>query len=343
MEALTSETEQFGRRWGEGLTGGGGTALFVGVREGTVEDSQGGPWSAELHSLQRDPLLPRLPRPCDDHHPSLSSPPPLPATSQQFTGSPAPPTSSISSLFSTPSLPLPLLPPQMVRAWIFNEGDPSDQREPHFTNPIQWISIPHLQSLGVSYWHLPTVPQDAIDHPTSGPLGAIRTSRHYKNHDVIKVSPATLPNYEEKIQMFYREHLHEDEEIRYVLDGTGYFDVRRDKDDKWIRIEMSGGDMIVLPAGMYHRYTNDVKDFVHVMRLFKDNPKWCSPHSHIHPHTPSRTHPQLRVPTHSPLRFLSLPLLGRPSTGALRPTPPPRVPPISSASPLSPLPLGGKG
>ena len=162
----------------------------------------------------------------------------------------------------------------MVRAWIFNEDDTSDQREPHMTTPIQWVSIPHLQSLGVSYWHLPTTPQAAIDHPTSGPLGAIRAARHYKNHDVIKVAPATLPNYDTKIKAFYEEHLHEDEEIRYVLDGQGYFDVRRDADSKWVRIEMTAGDMIVLPAGMYHRYTNDTRDFVHVMRLFKDNPKW---------------------------------------------------------------------
>jgi len=162
----------------------------------------------------------------------------------------------------------------MVRAWIYNEEDTGDQRLAHFTVPPQWITVPELESLGVSYWHIPTTVEAAIENPNGGKLGEIRRTRGYQNHDVIEVTPDKLPNYQQKIQMFFNEHLHEDEEIRYCLAGSGYFDVRRDRDQLWIRIEVTSGDMIVLPAGCYHRYTNDSNNFIHVMRLFKDNPKW---------------------------------------------------------------------
>lgn len=39
--------------------------------------------------------------------------------------------------------------------------------------------------------------------------------------EIVHISPTMLPNYDEKIKMFYEEHIHSDDEIRYILDGSG--------------------------------------------------------------------------------------------------------------------------
>lgn len=73
------------------------------------------------------------------------------------------------------------------------------------------------------YYHCPSVAE----------VDAIALQRSYKNRDEITVSPEKMGAlYEEKVRMFFDEHLHEDEEIRYILDGEGFFDVRS-ADDDW--------------------------------------------------------------------------------------------------------------
>ena len=115
-----------------------------------------------------------------------------------------------------------------------------------------------IQSLGLHTSH----------HPTLTTVDDLARSRDYKNRDEITVSPEKMGSaYESKIEMFFQEHLHEDEEIRYILEGAGYFDVRSGKghrgiedEEKWVRIRMEEGDLIVLPAGIYHRFTVDKRN-----------------------------------------------------------------------------------
>ncbi|XP_077912041.1 acireductone dioxygenase isoform X2 [Halichoerus grypus] len=122
---------------------------------------------------------------------------------------------------------------------------------------------------------LPLGALDADKYENDPELEKIRKERNYSWMDIITICKDKLPNYEEKRKAFYEEHLHLDDEVRYVLDGSGYFDVR-DAEDKWIRIFMEKGDLITLPAGIYHRFTLDEKNYVKAMRLFVGDPVWTA-------------------------------------------------------------------
>lgn len=89
---------------------------------------------------------------------------------------------------------------------------------------------------------------------------------NYENDETIdKLKEGKSYTYQEEVttpdngdlQVLYTEHLHEDEQLRLVLEGCGYYDVR-DKNEQWIRIEVLPGDLLVIPSGCYHRFMLDI-------------------------------------------------------------------------------------
>ncbi|ORX34904.1 Acireductone dioxygenase ARD family [Kockovaella imperatae] len=171
-----------------------------------------------------------------------------------------------------------------MRAYIY-DNVPGDQRELHDSG--EDVDKQTLERLGVFYQQIPIDQEGRWE--TS--IDEFAKGRGYKNRDRITVTKAGLGDaYESKIKSFFDEHLHEDEEIRYILDGSGFFDVRGHGgpyDDKWIRIWLEKGDLIVLPAGIYHRFTVDTANAITAMRLFQDEPKW-TPHSRSESDTDAR-------------------------------------------------------
>ncbi|KAG8861627.1 1,2-dihydroxy-3-keto-5-methylthiopentene dioxygenase [Serendipita sp. 411] len=161
-----------------------------------------------------------------------------------------------------------------MKAYYFDNVE-GDQRLPHHNPDLPPVGLQQLESCGVRYWYIPI----DSDGNWEQAIDKVAEERSYKNRDIINVSKEGLGDqYEAKLKIFFAEHLHEDEEIRYILDGAGFFDIREPNKDQWIRVFVDQGDLLVVPAGIYHRFTLDEGNYIKAMRLFKEEPKW-TPHN----------------------------------------------------------------
>jgi 1,2-dihydroxy-3-keto-5-methylthiopentene dioxygenase len=105
-------------------------------------------------------------------------------------------------------------------------------------------------------------------------IDTIKREHGYVDEDFVELGPAT-PNLDAICAKFDREHYHTEDEVRFVVEGEGIFDVREEGDDRWIRIEVAQGDMIVIPANRYHRFSLTDRKQIRCMRLFANHDGWA--------------------------------------------------------------------
>ena len=174
------------------------------------------------------------------------------------------------------------MPP--LEAWYIVD-DIVDQKAENRRTPNVPVAPEELEALGVVYYYLP-VPEGVAypkmsvpwtpnaDKTQDADLTLLRKEKGMSYADIITIRPDTLPEYEKKLAAFFEEHIHDDDEVRYILDGAGYFDVRAKDQKGWIRVKCVGGQCITLPKGMYHRFTLDSTESAQAMRLFVGEPIW---------------------------------------------------------------------
>jgi 1,2-dihydroxy-3-keto-5-methylthiopentene dioxygenase len=134
--------------------------------------------------------------------------------------------------------------------------------------PTDAIGSDDLARRGVLSWTVPL--QEAA---RVAMIAEIKRQQGYVDEDVVELSLET-PNLDAICAKFDKEHFHTEDEVRAVVEGEGIFDVR-DEGDTWIRIEVSAGDMIVIPANTFHRfYLTDAKH-IRCMRLFANHDGWA--------------------------------------------------------------------
>uniref|UniRef100_A0A6M2CHI9 acireductone dioxygenase (Fe(2+)-requiring) n=1 Tax=Rhipicephalus microplus TaxID=6941 RepID=A0A6M2CHI9_RHIMP len=106
-------------------------------------------------------------------------------------------------------------------------------------------------------------------------LECIRQRKKIRYEDRLHLSPHK-EDYVSMIDMFRREHKHPDEEVRYFERGTGFLDVR-DKSDRWLRVQVRAGHLLVLPPQIYHRFSPATQqEELVIHRLFEDVDAWTA-------------------------------------------------------------------
>ncbi len=140
----------------------------------------------------------------------------------------------------------------------------------HYLDTDDTLVQSELQDQGVFYQRL--APEPSVYQPV---LDAIKQQHGYVEQDIIELRPET-PNLGDVLKKFDDEHLHEEDEVRFLLEGEAIFDIRSTS-DRWMRVQVERGDLIVVPKGRHHRFELTDKKTIRCVRLFKDKSGWV-PH-----------------------------------------------------------------
>lgn len=130
-------------------------------------------------------------------------------------------------------------------------------------------TLADLQQAGVTYQRLPLEAGAAAYEPA---LQTLCQQGGYVTRDEVALSPDT-PNLPMLLDKFRDEHLHTEDEVRLVLSGAGIFDIRS-AEDRWMRVQVEAGDLIVVPAQRYHRFFLTDACHIRCVRLFQDQSGW---------------------------------------------------------------------
>ena len=137
----------------------------------------------------------------------------------------------------------------------------------------------YLGKIGIDYgvWE-PSHPlssdasQEEILEAYAAEIETLKAGGGYVTADVINVTPQT-PNLEAMLAKFSREHWHEEDEVRFVVQGRGLFHVNP-KTSPVVGIEVEPGDLIRVPRGTLHWFDLCSDKQIRCIRLFQDPAGW---------------------------------------------------------------------
>jgi 1,2-dihydroxy-3-keto-5-methylthiopentene dioxygenase len=137
----------------------------------------------------------------------------------------------------------------------------------------------HLATLGIDYERWEPSHPVAADAPPEEILEAYRAEIDrlkarggYVTADVIDVKPQT-PNLDAMLARFRSEHWHDEDEVRFIIQGRGIFHIHP-RQGPVIALEVGPGDLIRVPRGTWHWFDLCAERQIRAIRLFQDPSGW---------------------------------------------------------------------
>jgi 1,2-dihydroxy-3-keto-5-methylthiopentene dioxygenase len=118
-------------------------------------------------------------------------------------------------------------------------------------------------------------PPDALLAAYKDKLDELKARGGYVTADVIDVTSAT-PNLDAMLNKFNSEHWHDEDEVRFIVEGRGLFHIHP-KTGPVFSIEVEAGDLIRVPKGTLHWFDLCGDRRIRAIRLFQDMSGW-TPH-----------------------------------------------------------------
>jgi len=137
----------------------------------------------------------------------------------------------------------------------------------------------YLAGIGIEYdhWDDPqelaeTAADEEILAAYADQVEELKEKGGYTTADVINLTPET-PNLDDMLARFNVEHWHDEDEVRFIVQGRGLFHVRP-PEGSVISIEVQPGDLMRVPRGTWHWFDLCGEKRIRAIRLFQNQSGW---------------------------------------------------------------------
>ena len=102
----------------------------------------------------------------------------------------------------------------------------------------------------------------------------LQSAEGYKTQDMICLH-GDMADIDDQVELFSRSHYHDDDEVRFVVDGEGSFGFFH-PDGRHMLLTMQAGEYINVPAGMEHWFRLTPLKRIKTIRYFKEAALWSA-------------------------------------------------------------------